>query len=263
MTYDQTVITAVNQTTNVTPFVSQGTSCIQLTNVGSNIFVSEISQDSVNYIKVGLVDKNGLPVSQITADGIYYMQTAGAIYFRVRCATYVSGSTTITTSVSDLTLANLINAEIVGPLDGSGNVKVSLPSGTTVGLTSGATVALASGSHVSLDSGTNNIGSVTIAAGSGSGVAPSSYAIIPAAAGTTTVKSTPGVLYGIYLNGTSLLGSVTVLDGATTVLPSSLLGSTLATAPFSIGFANGIQFTTSIKVTLAGVSTSSVTVLYR
>jgi hypothetical protein len=105
--------------------------------------------------------------------------------------------------------------------------------------------------------------SATITAATGAGVSPANYYVVPATAGTYTIKSTPGVLYGVYSTGVSILGTVAIEDGSTVVLPTGLLGTVLGSAPFSAMFPGGVQFNTSIKVVTSGVSTSSVTILYR
>jgi hypothetical protein len=238
-------IAAANGTLDFTPYTSQGTSSVQFENCGSNVFIAEGSQDGSTWVAVQLVNAAGTPVASVTSDGIYTIQTTGLIYLRLRCTSYSSGTTTIIGLLSDNSLATYVTAAL---LPGSNNV---------------GTVSLASGSTVGLAAGSNTIGSVNVSAPSGSGVAPSTYFASSATAGTYTVKSSPGVLYGVYLNGITLTGTVAIEDGSTTVLPTGLLGSTLASAPFSIDFPNGIQFTTNIKVALGGLPTSGVTVLYR
>jgi hypothetical protein len=94
----------------------------------------------------------------------------------------------------------------------------------------------------------------------GGGVAPAKYALV-SASGATPVKNAAGTLFSIInVSATGLLATVTVKDGTTTVIPSNAL---LNSSPFSIDFGPaGMAFNTSLIVTLGGLLSTPVLVLY-
>lgn len=84
------------------------------------------------------------------------------------------------------------------------------------------------------------------------------YAVVSTADDTTTVLSTPAVLYGIFVNTVLSAHTVLITDGATTVLtlPASLAAGT------NLIFPGGIRFETSLIVDPDNSSTGNITLSY-
>jgi hypothetical protein len=79
--------------------------------------------------------------------------------------------------------------------------------------------------------------------------------------GTTTVKPTAGVFYGLTQIALGTAASVSVFDGATALLGTNtiaLLNGVLTPAPSGLG----IRFNTSLVVVTAGTGAASVNVLW-
>jgi hypothetical protein len=83
-----------------------GTYKIALQSVGSNVFVCEGSEDGTTWqaIDVKPVTATGVgatAAATMTADGEYSAVVNGNYYFRVRCSSYVSGTTSVEMFATD------------------------------------------------------------------------------------------------------------------------------------------------------------------
>ena len=84
------------------------------------------------------------------------------------------------------------------------------------------------------------------------------YAVVNVATDSTTVSTTPAILYGIYVNTALSAHALPIVDSATTVvtIPASAAAGSIYTFP-------GIRFETSLIVDPNDAATGSITVAYR
>jgi len=113
-------ITAVSQTIDLTS-PNQSTSIIQLAGTWAGTLVVEGSNDNSTYYIIPALESSAsnLPITGMTANGVYVAQTNGYQYIRLRSSLWTSGTGTVTVYGSDA--ASLIStiSVIRGGSDGT------------------------------------------------------------------------------------------------------------------------------------------------